>query len=227
MKRSTKKGDIGEQIVIDELNKDKDSYLINNLILLGENGVSHQFDHILIRNNGVFVIETKNYYGQIKGALEETMWEKSFIKRGRLVSERFMNPLKQNNAHIRFLKKVLGRDVPFFNFVVFVNNDVSNLGIYNVVNLDKLLLRIMTCESDKMLTANEMKALNDKLLLLEADIQTDDHVDNIQDLKRKRREKQQDIKMVLEKSICPMCGSKISMNKNVYLCPRCKYKLVI
>ena len=35
--------------------------LINNLLLLDENGKSHQIDHIEIRENGIFCIETKNY----------------------------------------------------------------------------------------------------------------------------------------------------------------------
>ena len=37
--------------------------LINNLILVDENGKSHQIDHIEIRENGIFCIETKNYIG--------------------------------------------------------------------------------------------------------------------------------------------------------------------
>ena len=41
---------------------------INNLILLDENEKSHQIDHIEIRENGIFCIETKNYKGWIFGS---------------------------------------------------------------------------------------------------------------------------------------------------------------
>ena len=226
--KSTTKGDKGEAKVIQELSKLKDEqYLINNLILLGDNNVSHQFDHILIRHNGVFIIETKNYYGEIKGSINETYWTKSYITRGKLRIEKFMNPIKQNNAHIRYLKKVLGRDIPFINIVVFVDNDVSNLGIYSVMNLSQLNKRISLWEIEKPLSSESMKRVNDTLLHLEADIQNDDHVGNIKTLKKDRRNKRQEYILVIEKGLCPVCGNKVQMNKNVYTCPKCKYKLVV
>ena len=226
--KSTTKGDKGEAKVIQELSKLKDEqYLINNLILLGDNNVSHQFDHILIRHNGVFIIETKNYYGEIKGSINETYWTKSYITRGKLRIEKFMNPIKQNNAHIRYLKKVLGRDIPFINIVVFVDNDVSNLGIYSVMNLPQLNKRISLWEIEKPLSSESMKRVNDTLLHLEADIQNDDHVGNIKTLKKDRRNKRQEYILVIEKGLCPVCGNKVQMNKNVYTCPKCKYKLVV
>lgn len=226
--KSTTKGDKGEAKVIQELNKMKDEqYLINNLILLGENNISHQFDHILIRHNGVFIIETKNYYGDIKGNIDDTYWTKSYMTRGKLKVEKFMNPIKQNNAHIRYLKKVLGKDISFINFVVFVDNDVSKLGIYSVMNLSQLNRRISLTEIDKPISSEKMIKIRDTLLHLEADIQSDDHVGNIKQLKKDRRNKRQEYILVIEKGLCPVCGNKVQMNKNVYTCPRCKYKLIV
>ena len=226
--KSTVKGDKGEAKVIEELSKLKDEqYLINNLILLGDNNISHQFDHILIRHNGVFIIETKNYYGEIKGNVDDTHWTKSYISKGKLHVEKFMNPIKQNNAHIRYLKKVLGRDIPFINIVVFVDNDVSQLGIYSVMNLSQLNKRISLWDIDTPLPSQLMKSVNDTLLHLEADIQSDDHVGNIKTLKKDRRNKRQEYILVIEKGLCPVCGNKVQMNKNVYTCPKCKYKLVV
>ena len=226
--KSVIKGDKGEAKVIEELSKMKDEqYLINNLILLADNGVSHQFDHILIRHNGVFVIETKNYYGEIKGSIDDIYWTKSYINRGKHHIEKFMNPIKQNNAHIRFLKKILGKDVTFINIVVFVDNDVSKLGIYSVMNLSQLNRRISLCEIDAPLSIDKMKNINNTLLRLEADIQSDDHVDNIKQLKKERRNKREEYIMVIEKGLCPICGNKVQMNKNIYTCPKCKYKLVV
>ena len=226
--KSVIKGDKGEAKVIEELSKLKDEqYLINNLILIGDNEISHQFDHILVRHNGVFVIETKNYYGDIKGNVDDTYWTKSFISKGKLHIEKFMNPIKQNNAHIRFLKKVLGKDIPFINIVVFVDNDVTKLGIYSVMNLSQLNRRISLCEIDKPLSLDKMKQINDTLLRLEADIQSDDHVGNIKQLKKDRRNKREEYLLVIEKGLCPVCGNKVQMNKNIYTCPKCRYKLVV
>ena len=228
MKRTVKKGDIGESKVIDTLNLINDEqYLINNLILLGDNGVSHQFDHILIRHNGVFVIETKNIYGDISGTIDDSMWTTTIRVRGRNQPKKFPNPIKQNRAHIRYLIKVLGKNIPFISIVVFVDNDVSKLGIYTVMNLDQLNNRITLWESDTSLSLKEMKAINDTLLRLEADIQSDDHVGNIEKLKQEKRYKRQEYVLVIEKGLCPICGNQVQMNKNVYTCPRCKYKLVV
>ena len=226
--RSTIKGDKGEAKVIKELNKMNDEqYLINNLILLGENNISHQFDHILIRHNGVFVIETKNYYGDIKGSVDDTYWTKSFINQGKVKVEKFMNPIKQNSAHIRYIKKIIGKNIPLINIVVFVDNDVSKLGIYSVMNLSQLNQRISLMESDRPLSSELMIKIRDTLLHLEADIQNDDHVSNINQLKKDRRAKREEYVLVIEKGLCPICGSKVQMNKNIYLCPNCKYKLVV
>ena len=226
--KSTTKGDKGEAKVTEELNKMNDEqYLINNLILLGDNNVSHQFDHILIRHNGVFVIETKNYYGDIKGSVDDTYWTKSFINRGKVKVEKFMNPIKQNSAHIRYIKKIIGKNIPLINIVVFVDNDVSKLGIYSVMNLSQLNQRISLMESDKSLSSELMIKIRDTLLHLEADIQNDDHVSNINQLKKDRRAKREEYVLVIEKGLCPICGNKVQMNKNIYLCPNCKYKLVV
>lgn len=228
MKKNLIKGDKGEEIVIDELNKIKGRYyLINNLILLGESGYSHQFDHILIRPNGIFIIETKNYYGKIKGKIDDNMWSKSLMKKGKLINEYFLNPLKQNQNHIRYIKKILGRNIPYFNFVVFVNNDVSDLGIFNVCNLDQLLIRMDIVESSIFMNDIDMKNIYTTLLYLEADINNKDHVNNIKELKEDRKNNHKEMVMVIEKLICPKCGNRITMNKNIYFCNNCHYKLVL
>ncbi|MCR4879791.1 MAG: NERD domain-containing protein [Bacilli bacterium] len=188
MKYSVKKGDKGEEIVINTLNKMNDEqYLINNLILLGDNNVSHQFDHILIRSNGVFVIETKNYYGKISGNIDDLYWTKTYKVHGKDKTETFINPIKQNNAHVRYIKKILGKDIQLINFVVFVNNNVSDLGIFKVCNIDQLNKRIQTIDIDKPLSSSLMKKINDTLLYLEADISNDEHVKNIKQLKKDRK----------------------------------------
>ena len=63
--RAKRHGEQGERKVDSKLNPlifgKVEHRLINNLILVDENGKSHQIDHIEIRENGIFCIETKNY----------------------------------------------------------------------------------------------------------------------------------------------------------------------
>lgn len=61
------KGKSGEKMVAERLEiLDGDKYIINN-IMINDNGKSRQIDHIAITEYGVFVIETKNYNGDIYG----------------------------------------------------------------------------------------------------------------------------------------------------------------
>jgi hypothetical protein len=75
---SNHRGKVGESKVDSYLNPiffDKVKHLqINNLILMDDNNRSHQIDHIEIRENGIFCIETKNFKGWIFGSENQTHW---------------------------------------------------------------------------------------------------------------------------------------------------------
>ena len=60
-------GKIGEEKVSKKLEKIKGYHrLMNDVTFINEKSeISHQIDHIFICEHGVFVIETKNYYGEI------------------------------------------------------------------------------------------------------------------------------------------------------------------
>jgi len=61
--RNWRKGILGEKRVVEALTPLDDSYvLINDVVTPGGKG---NIDHILIGPNGVFVIETKNYSGEV------------------------------------------------------------------------------------------------------------------------------------------------------------------
>jgi hypothetical protein len=59
-----------------------------------------QIDHVIVSPQAIFVIETKNYNGKIKGSREDLNWT---------VNGRFKmyNPIKQNNGHIKALQPIL------------------------------------------------------------------------------------------------------------------------
>jgi len=73
-----------------------------------------QIDHVVVTPYGVFVIETKNYSGEIKGGREDKQWS---------VGGRFKmyNPLKQNQGHIKALDNVLANHAPlsFISLISF------------------------------------------------------------------------------------------------------------
>ena len=221
--RAVKRGEEGEKLVESLINEDPGfHHLINNLVLLGDNGVSHQIDHILIRNNGVFVIETKNYYGEIKGKEDDSFWTRTYFVKRKPKSISFHNPLKQNQSHIRIIKRLIGKDYPIYCFVVFTQNNVNNLGLFNVCNADDLLNRVKLITSDREITKNEMDRINQILLFNEADINNEQHVNKVKEAEKDRKEYQKKIRLAIEKKICPSCGKSLTIKNGQLVCPFCK-----
>ena len=128
----------GEKAVNKELNplifgKVNHRY-ITNLILLDSNNRSHQIDHIEIRENGIFCIETKNYSGWIFGSEKQQYWTQCLYKE----KHQFLNPLKQNISHICQIQEALDKKYKINSLVVFVQNNAKKVHISNVVNLKYL-----------------------------------------------------------------------------------------
>lgn len=97
-------GELGEHkinIQLDQL--PKDCKYVSDLLIPNSKSRSgySQIDHLVISPYGLFVIETKNYSGDIKGGRNDKYWS---------VSNRFKmyNPLMQNYGHVKALESHLG-----------------------------------------------------------------------------------------------------------------------
>lgn len=220
--RKLKRGEEGEQLVSLTLDKDSSFHrLINNLVLLGDNNVSHQIDHILVRENGIFVIETKNHFGRITGLEDDSYWKKTYPYKGRVKTETFHNPLKQNQSHIRIIKRVLGKDYPIYCFVVFVRSNVDELDLFNVCGPNDILKRINLITSDKPLSREVIESIYQTLLDKEAYVNDEMHLESIKKITKDRREYQKQLRTAIEKKICPDCGGILSIVPNGLKCSKC------
>ncbi|OBZ18530.1 NERD nuclease [Bacillus sp. FJAT-27264] len=96
-------GELGEykiNIQLDQLPKET-KYISDIMIPNPKSQTRYsQIDHVVISPYGLFVIETKNYNGEIKGTRSDKYWR---------VSNRFnmYNPLRQNYGHMKALELVL------------------------------------------------------------------------------------------------------------------------
>jgi len=227
-KRKLKRGEEGERLVASILDSDKSFHrLINNLVLLGDNQVSHQIDHILIRNNGIFVIETKNYFGNITGGEDDSYWKKSFPYKGRMKVETFHNPLKQNQSHIRMIKRIIGRDYPIYCFIVLVKNNGDGLDLFNVCGPEDILKRINLITIDDPLSESTIESVYNTLLYSEADVNDEMHLANIKKTIKERRDYQKEIRKAIETKICPECGNKLVISDTGLKCPHCGKEIKI
>ena len=84
----------------------KDKYKIINNILIKINGYTHQIDHIIVSQYGIFCIETKQYNGFIIGS----KWDKNWTRIVGKNSYPYENPIRQNYGHVKTLCELLNMD---------------------------------------------------------------------------------------------------------------------
>ncbi|WP_238654062.1 nuclease-related domain-containing protein [Paenibacillus piscarius] len=113
---STRIGDLGEHkinIQLDQL--PKDCKFLSDLLLPNSKSRTGyaQIDHVVISPYCIFVIETKNNNGEIKGGKADQQWS---------VSNRYKmyNPLKQNYGHIKAVESLL-KDVAAVKYISMIS----------------------------------------------------------------------------------------------------------
>lgn len=105
-----------------------------------------QVDAILVTHRGLIVIECKNYMGHIYGSVHKDYWAQY---RGRK-SYKIINPVVQNNNHIKAIKKFLNLEIPCYNIINYGNADFrkvylgdSNAILINRTEIVDMILNIL------------------------------------------------------------------------------------
>ena len=197
---------------------DKSKYIVLNDIMIDVNGKTHQIDHIVLSIYGIFVIETKQYNGYIKGSKYDKKWVR-YIKGKEPIY--YTNPIRQNYGHVKAICELL---------------NISEDKVFNIVCIPSKNVELKI-EHDGELTTG--LTINDKITSYKEEI-----IDNIEELKEKiiinnivdkdkRKEHIDNINANKEEygnDICPKCGGKLVERKGKYSkfigCsnyPRCKY----
>lgn len=218
------KGKYGELKVASTLSSlPKNKYIVLNNIMLVKNRHSSQIDHIVISPYGIFVIETKNYKGEIYGRETVQYWTQTIGNN----EYPLYNPLWQNKTHIKYIAEALGNHEDIYHsIVVFVK--ASNIKVTgaskNVIPLEDLIKHISKHKKRVMKyaectkIANRLKHLN---------------VSNPFIRKSHKKRVKQAVKYSLTKEstgICPRCGghlvTRVGKNNLFQGCsnyPKCKY----
>ena len=177
-------------------------YVFNDYKIVDE-GMSCQIDHILINQNGVFVIETKNYSGNIYGTDEQREWTQ-VLAYGK-VKNKIYNPVKQNNTHLYRIRKILPKEFPLVSIVVFVQNNTQHINSKVAIPLYRLYDHI---EKNRGITLSSEKIEEAAGLLQEAqatEITKKEHIENIHLMRDK-----------IAQNICPRCGGKLVLRRGKY-----------
>lgn len=216
------KGRRGERKVSDRLTNLARKYngkYLNNLMLSVKDS-STQIDHIYIDRSGVYVIETKNYSGDVYGDDYSNNWTQVF-NYGR-TKNKLYNPVKQNEGHIKALKYQL-RSIDFYNIVIFVQGNldfIKSKHVHTLNSFDKLVK-----ENNDLPPVFELEGIEqiyNKLIALSANnmISEKEHVKHIKHTQKK-----------IQRNICPRCGVKLVIRTSkdgnrFYGCPnypKCKF----
>ena len=215
-------GKIGELDVSHELNKlPSNKYsIINNVMLYDTNGKSHQIDHIVFSKFGIFVIETKNFEGLIKGNTYDKQWIQILGK----TKNNFYNPIHQNYGHIKVLEEKLNiKENKFISIVCFSDKAKLNItGNGNVINTRNLVSKIINEYTETIIQEDINNLMKEVETLQDRNLNRNfNHVNNI---KKSLKENH------FEDKICPKCGGKLVERKGKYgeflgcsNYPRCKY----
>ena len=181
---SNNRGKFGEMIVSSIFDNryfgNEEHYLVNDLII-EYNGSTHQIDHIAIYKTGIFCIETKNLSGLIIGDNLHSSWMQIVNKR----KYDFMNPIMQNEAHIKALQNLLNMQENIYSLVIFIKgNKPKEIG-YPVINLNELRETIKEFPNENELISLEMQNIYSKLIEYKerSGLTTKVHIENIKEVK--------------------------------------------
>ncbi len=216
------RGFMGEFWVKLELSKlPKEQYIVLNDIMIKDEKGTHQIDHLVLSEFGIFVIEMKNYYGLIKGNEYDNKWCQYLGK----TKKYFVNPIHQNYGHIKSLSNLLNLDDKYFISIICFSNQ-ANINIKSnsiVTQVDYLKNEILKFK--ELLVDKNVKELSNIIMS-----------NNIED-KSLRKQHVKDINVKVNKDrelennmICPKCGNELVERNGKYgkfigcsSYPKCKY----
>ena len=126
------------------------SLILRNVYLPKKNGMTTEIDLLGITEQGLLVIESKNYSGTIYGSQEQKQWTHYLTPQSKFS---FANPINQNTSHIKALQLALDDfpEVVYYNLVVFSERCTLKIGEVSAPNtyviqrfdLDALLAKIV------------------------------------------------------------------------------------
>ncbi len=114
-------GSYGEYLTYDKLRhyESQGAKFLFNVYLPKDNGETTEIDLMMVHPKGIVVFESKNYSGWIFGEEEQTYWTQTLPKGRKASKEKFYNPIMQNKGHIKWLKNIIGEEIPVKSVIVF------------------------------------------------------------------------------------------------------------
>ena len=200
----------------------RQEYIVLNDVLLPTNRGTTQLDHIVVSVYGIFVIEVKNYQGQMYGRKDGEEWKKYINGK----EYPFLNPLLQNQTHARAGAQACGINTAYiFPLTVFAGSAVLKIMDCEPVIYEYSLLQTIKMHRDKVFTQEQAEYY--AKLIDDAIIETPE---TARAHKQYVREVVSQKKQEVNLGYCPRCNGILVRRKgkygDFYGCsnyPDCKY----
>ncbi|MDE6412781.1 MAG: NERD domain-containing protein, partial [Eubacterium sp.] len=118
---------------------------INN-ISLNIDGKKTEIDNLIVNQNGIFVVENKNYNGKLYGNIDDYEWIKEKVSPGGNTFTKYVrNPIKQTKRQIYILSKYLKNNniriwIKGYTYFINQNSPVEDeYVINNIYELDQII----------------------------------------------------------------------------------------
>ncbi len=220
------KGEIGEKRVAHILKSlPEDRYKVINNLLITQDGYTTQIDHVVVSVYGIFVIETKNYQGNIYGGEHSDYWTQNIYGN----KYQLRNPIHQNYGHIKSLKKKLHNfeSIPYISIVAFSRQASLSVSSNTPVIYWNQLLPVIYQFGNRVLSDLQVQTIAN--ILIGSNIDSKDnrkeHVRKVKSTIQRRNE-------TINSGHCPRCGGNLVKRQgkygSFYGCsnyPKCRYTL--
>lgn len=122
-----------------------DDVLIRN-VCLQVNGKEAEIDSLIINNNGIFIVEVKNYNGRLYGDIDDFEWTKEKISPGgNVFYKQVKNPIKQIKRQTYILSQFLKENniriwISGYAYFINGNSPVDDESVINDIDeLDRII----------------------------------------------------------------------------------------
>jgi hypothetical protein len=127
-----KAGQKGEDFVLNILKQNlPDNYYILNDCNVSSGIKNSQIDHLILSENGIFVVETKNYSGYLSGNVKDKKITQIKKFKHKETKNKISNPVSQNEYHCEIFKRFLNDNKInldgkyIHSIIIFANRYVS------------------------------------------------------------------------------------------------------
>lgn len=161
-----KSGVQGEKETCNILRDLPKNYTIITNPVIHYKGKENELDTVVIGENGIFIIESKNYRGTVCGKTSEQMWKQ--IKKGKnheTYEKEVKNPVKQSDIQRRKMSEMLTRtgvNADVVSILYFVDSrtklkisDDANLGITIINNENDLIDYITNTKTKRKISSTD------------------------------------------------------------------------